>query len=167
MTKSQVRTLLLTTTAALVIPAACSQPAQPPAPPPPDLSAIEANIRSMDKDWSAAAAAKDVEKATSYYAEDGQFFEQGAPVAAGRDAIHKSFTDLLTSPSYVSLMFAPTAVHVAQAGDMAYEIGTYELTMKDKKGKPVTDKGKYVVVWKKQADGSWKVEADIPNSDMH
>ena len=32
--------------------------------------------------------------------------------------------------------------------------------------KPVTDKGKYVTVYKKQADGSWKAVADILNSDM-
>jgi ketosteroid isomerase-like protein len=43
---------------------------------------------------------------------------------------------------------------------MAYELGTYEIVMKDKKGKPTPQKGPYVVVWKKQGDGSWKVEVD-------
>ena len=41
------------------------------------------------------------------------------------------------------------------------------MTMTDPKAKkPVTDKGKYVTVYKKQADGSWKAVADIMNSDM-
>ena len=146
--------------------AACSQQAQQPAPPQPDLSAIEANIRSMDKDWSDAAVAKDADKASSYYADDAEFLAPAAPAAVGRDAIHKLWAGMLTSPDFVTLTFAPSVVHVAQAGDIAYEIGTYDYMMKDKKGKPLPDKGKFVVVWKKQADGSWKAEADIFNSDL-
>jgi uncharacterized protein (TIGR02246 family) len=145
---------------------ACSQQAQQPAAPPPDLSGIEANIRSMDKDWSAASAAKDADKASSYYADDAEFLAPAAPAAVGRDAIHKAWAGMLASPDFVTLTFAPSVVHVAQAGDIAYEIGTYDFMMKDKKGKPLPDKGKFVVVWKKQADGSWKVEADIFNSDL-
>jgi ketosteroid isomerase-like protein len=40
------------------------------------------------------------------------------------------------------------------------------LTKNDAGGKPVTTKGKYVVVWKKQADGKWKVIEDIDNPDQ-
>jgi ketosteroid isomerase-like protein len=40
------------------------------------------------------------------------------------------------------------------------------MTMKDAQGKPVTDRGKYTEVWKKQADGKWKAVADIWNSDL-
>jgi uncharacterized protein (TIGR02246 family) len=126
----------------------------------PDLAAIETSIRSMDKDWSTAAGMKDLDKATQYYADDAQLFGVGAPPAAGKDAIRKVWANLLTSPDYEVLTFAPTAVHVAAAGDMAYETGSYELVMKDKKGKPASQKGVFVVVWKKQVDGSWKVEVD-------
>jgi ketosteroid isomerase-like protein len=37
--------------------------------------------------------------------------------------------------------------------------------MNDKSGKPVTETEKYAVTWKKQADGKWKVIADIWNTD--
>jgi ketosteroid isomerase-like protein len=55
-------------------------------------------------------------------------------------------------------------VEVAKAGDLAYEIGHYELTMSDKKGKAQTSKAAYVVVWGKQADGSWKALVDAPTT---
>ena len=42
----------------------------------------------------------------------------------------------------------------------------YMLTLKDSQGKPVTDHGKLVEVWKKQADGKWKSVVDIFNSDL-
>ena len=139
--------------------AACSQPAQAP-PPKPDLGAIETNIRNQDKLWSDAAGAKDLDKTVSFYADDANFLMAGLPLASGKDNIRKSWSALLSNPALVSVSFAPTSVHVNEDGDMAYEIGTYELVTKDKKGKQSTEKGKFAVVWKKQADGSWKVEVD-------
>ena len=155
-------TLLLASASLFTLGVGCAQPAEQ-KPPAPDLAAIEANIRSLDKDWSAASAAKDLEKATSVYADDGQLLEPGAPPAVGKDAIRQAWTGLFKAGD---LTFAPTSVHVAEAGDMAYEVGTYDFTMKDKKGKPTLEKGKYAVVWKKQADGSWKVEVDIDNPGL-
>jgi uncharacterized protein (TIGR02246 family) len=151
--------LLLASCALLALGIGCAQTAEQ-KPPAPDLGAIESNIRSLDKDWAAAAAAKDLDKSTSYYADDAQMFAPGAPPAVGKDSVRKTWSGLLTAPDFVSLTFAPTSVQVAQAGDMAYELGTYEIVMKDKKGKPTPQKGPYVVVWKKQGDGSWKVEVD-------
>lgn len=40
------------------------------------------------------------------------------------------------------------------------------MTPKTGKGKPMSDKGKYIVVLQKQADGSWKIVRDISNSDL-
>jgi ketosteroid isomerase-like protein len=57
-------------------------------------------------------------------------------------------------------------VEVAKSGDLACLSGTYELTMNDPGGKPVSDRGKYVEVWEKQADGKWKCGTDIWNSDL-
>jgi ketosteroid isomerase-like protein len=44
--------------------------------------------------------------------------------------------------------------------------GTYELSETDASGKPSTDKGKYLEVWKKQAGGDWKCAVDMFNSDL-
>jgi ketosteroid isomerase-like protein len=48
---------------------------------------------------------------------------------------------------------------------LAYSHGTYEVTVNDPEGNPVTDKGKWVTAWEKQPDGTWKIVADIWNSD--
>jgi ketosteroid isomerase-like protein len=55
---------------------------------------------------------------------------------------------------------------VSVAGTMAYEVGDYQLTMNDKSGKPQTSKGKYVVIWGKQSDGSWKALVDAPTTTL-
>jgi ketosteroid isomerase-like protein len=72
---------------------------------------------------------------------------------------------MVASPGF-AVAWKATKAEVAQSGDLAYLIGTYELSVNDYSGKPVTDRGKYSEVWKKQADGNWKVVADMFNSDL-
>ena len=144
-----------------------TQACQPPAPPaPPDTRAAdERALRGLDAQWSNAAAAKDVDKTVSYYADDAIVSPPNAPVATTKAAIRAAWNGLLTSPGF-SGGWKATRVDVARSGDMGYASGTYELTVNDAKGKPVTDRGKFVEVWKKQADGRWKCAADIWNSDL-
>jgi ketosteroid isomerase-like protein len=54
---------------------------------------------------------------------------------------------------------------VARSGDLAYETGTYEVTMSGPDGEPASQHGHYVVVWEKTDDGSWKAVVDAPVSD--
>ena len=136
------------------------------APPPPDTrEADERAIREIEAEWSKAAAAKDVERLVSFYADDASVFAPGTPVVTGKDAIRRTLDADFATPGS-SLSFQPAKVEVSRGGDLAYCSGTYTMTMNDPKGKPVTDKGKYVAVYKKQPDGKWKCVADIHNSDL-
>jgi uncharacterized protein (TIGR02246 family) len=56
-----------------------------------------------------------------------------------------------------------TTVDVFGSGDLAYEIGKFTLKIQPEGQEPIEQKGKYVVVWKKTADGSWKLHVDIFN----
>ena len=65
----------------------------------------------------------------------------------------------------LTLKFEASRVEVASSGDMAYTQGSYTMTMTDPSTKkPINDKGSYVTVYKKQADGSWKAVSDIASS---
>jgi ketosteroid isomerase-like protein len=51
--------------------------------------------------------------------------------------------------------------------DLAYVHGAYQMSLTVPGGaEPVGDKGKYVEIWRKQQDGSWKVILDVYNSDL-
>jgi len=50
-------------------------------------------------------------------------------------------------------------------GSLAYAQGKYTLTMETSDGTTVDDIGKYVVTYRQQTDGGWKVVTDIFNSD--
>ena len=123
----------------------------------------EAAIRSLDAEWVQAVAAKDAEKSTSFYDEHATLMAPGAKIATGTDEIRKTWAAMIGTPGF-ALTFSPKTIRVSQSGDMAYELGTFELTTDDKKGKAQTMKANYVVVWGKQADGSWKALVDAPTT---
>src|ERR1700719_1652062 len=53
-----------------------------------------------------------------------------------------------------------TTIDLWLIGDTAYETGKYSYTSQEK-GQPVTDEGRYVTIWRRQSDGSWKIIADM------
>jgi len=134
-----------------------------PSTPPDTRAADEKAIRDLDAEWSKAAASKDLDATVSYYSDDASLLAPNLPIATGNHAIRAVWSPLLSSD--VSLSWAANKAEVARSGDLAYLLGVYQMTMKSPQGKPVTDNGKFVEVWKKQTDGKWKVAADIFNSD--
>ena len=60
---------------------------------------------------------------------------------------------------------AVTASEAARSGEIGYSIGTYHVMFTGPDGKMIMDDGKYSTVWKKQADGSWKLAVDMFNSN--
>lgn len=137
---------------------------QQPAQQPDTRAADEAAIRALTKEWAQAAAAKDLDKAVSYYAADAVVFPPNAGRAGTPEERRKVWEGMLGADT--ALTFSTTGVEVAHHGDLAYETGIYSVTTTDKRGKEKTEMGKYVVVWKKQADGSWKAAVDTWNADQ-
>lgn len=143
----------------------CSQKVEAPSTParPDHRAADAAAIRATDANWVKAAAAKDPVAFTSFYAEDGVLLPPGGPMASGKEAVGEAWHQLMSRPGF-ALTFASTKVDVSKSGDLAYELGNYALTLNDKHGKPETSKGKFVVVWGRQPDGTWKALVDAPTT---
>ena len=138
----------------LLLASGCSQA------PPDTRAADEKTIRDLDSKWAAAANASDLDASVSYYADDASLLPPNAPIAESKDAIRAVWKGLLMPG--VSVSWKPSKVEVARSGDLAYLRGTYQVAMKGK----TEDTGKLIEVWKKQADGNWKVAADTFNSDL-
>ncbi len=124
----------------------------------------EQAIRKLDKEWSAAAQTKDVDKTVSFYSDDASALPFNAPIATGKDQIRQVWAHLTSLPGF-ALTFGPTKIEVAKSGDLAYDVGTFELKSNDAQGNVNTEVGKYVVVWKKQPDKQWKAIIDMFSTD--
>lgn len=123
-------------------------------------------VKDTEAAWAKDAAAKDADKWASYYTEDASFLLPNAPVITGRDKIKEAMKPMLADPNF-ALTFEGTRAEASKGGDLVYSVGTYTMTVSNPKDKkPMTDKGKYLTVFKKQADGSWKAAADMISSDL-
>ncbi|MBI2680852.1 MAG: SgcJ/EcaC family oxidoreductase [Candidatus Solibacter usitatus] len=150
--------------AALAVILAGCAPAPPP--PAPDTRAADAQaIRDLEKAWEQAFATKDVDKIGAFYADDASALLSNMPVINGVPAIKATLKAMVEDKNF-AINFAATKVEVSKASDLAYSQGAYSLTLTDPKTKKaVTEKGKYVTAFKKQADGTWKAVADMLNGD--
>jgi uncharacterized protein (TIGR02246 family) len=134
--------------------------AQAPPPAPPDTRAAdEKAIRDSETAWVKEFAAKDMDKIVAHYADDGMVLLSNAPTMVGKDAIRAGMKDTVIDPKF-SLDLKTVKVEVS--GDLAYSQGTYSVMAPDPKTKKVmAETGRYVEVYKKQPDGSWKIIEDI------
>jgi ketosteroid isomerase-like protein len=128
-----------------------------------DAAAVRRAIDAGDSTFSAAALRGDSPALAALYTDDAALMFSDAPIASGHDAIAKRYA-AMTSAMKVSAIKLQTQ-DVTVAGDYAIETGAYDMTSQAKSAKPVHEIGKYVVVWKKQADGSYKIFRDIANTD--
>ena len=125
---------------------------------------VEDEIRAADRAWLEAFAAGDLDGSLAFCAEDCEVLPEHAPRARGREAIRELFARWFKPGLKIS--WTPDTVGAAASGDLGFSSGSYQMSFIDAAGNVVSDHGKYVVVWKKQADGSWKVVRDISNTDL-
>lgn len=123
----------------------------------------EQTIREIDAAWSQALRDKDLDRVLSNYAEDASFLPPDEPIVVGRARIREWFAKRVTLPGYTAT-FAPTTVRVSASRDIAYELGTFRVSLDDPAGKPVLHIGKHLVTWEKR-DGRWQVTAESINRD--
>jgi len=92
-----------------------------------------------------------------WFAEDGVALGNGAAPLVGKVAIAKGAN---WSPKDYELTWTPTDAMMGPSGDMGYTWGHFEGRSKDANGNPVLTSGRYITMWRRQADGNWKVVLD-------
>ena len=135
--------------AVLLLLAGCTQPV--------DVEQERTALMNTDREWSQATS--DPDKFASFYAPDASFYSGGMPVVKGQAAIREGIGQLMALPGF-ALEVSAANTQVGAGGDVGYITGTYQLTLASG-----VEKGKYVTVWRKQADGTWRVVEDIFNAD--
>jgi ketosteroid isomerase-like protein len=119
-----------------------------------DPAAARAALMEADRAFSRLSQEQGMRAAfLAYLAEDAVLFRPG-PVAG------RAFIEARPSPAIV-LTWRPSFAEVAASGDLGYTTGPYELRATGTGERPAEEHGYYVTVWRQQADGNWKVIADL------
>jgi ketosteroid isomerase-like protein len=129
----------------------------------PDLESGRAALIKAEADFEKARAERGLEGWLSFFADDAANVNPGQPIVIGKDEMRRRL-EKEWNPD-LKLTWKPAKADIAASGDLGYTFGTWELTGKSRAGEPVRLTGKYATVWKKQADGTWKVVLDLGNVD--
>jgi uncharacterized protein (TIGR02246 family) len=125
----------------------------------------EAAIAKIRSAYQTAAGSQDGAAIAKLYAPDGVEMPPNGPAAKGRAAIeafHKAFGQQFMMHG-MTIASSELKVH----GDYAYDVGTYKQSLMPMKGGAVADdRGKYVVLMKKDGSGNWWITHAIYNSDL-
>jgi uncharacterized protein (TIGR02246 family) len=123
----------------------------------------QSSIEAGNADFMAKFAAKDAAGVARHYTENAVVFPPNENRISGRDNIQKMWQGWIDG-GLTDLTLR--AVAVEESGDLAYEEGTYSIKIPGAAGaNPTVEVGKYIVVWKKGADGNWLLHRDIWNAN--
>jgi uncharacterized protein (TIGR02246 family) len=124
-------------------------------------------VEEWNKQFSAALIAGDKAKMLSFYANDAYSLPSYSPMLIGKKAIENSMNmDENSDMKITSFKFNTKDLWIS--GDQMCEVGTYDLSMSvGNPAKTTSDHGKYLTIYQKQKDGSWKIRADMWNTDLN
>jgi len=122
-------------------------------------------VRAADSAWAQAFARKDLEGYLSFVESTASIQQPNGPTVTGTAAIRALIEGFYALPNLTGT-WEPTGVVAARSGELAYSTGTYQLGYNDPSGQLVTERGKYVEIWRRQGDGRWKMVVESFNSDQ-
>lgn len=123
----------------------------------PNLSPGVIMLMELEGRFAQAVAEGGGKAFASWFADDALTLNNGQPALMGRAAITAKAQ---WNPKEYQLSWVPEGAQMGPSNDMGFTWGHYEGRSKDQNGNPVLISGRYITVWKKISDGTWKVAMD-------
>lgn len=123
---------------------------------------MQEEIAARSQQLVEAVNTGDLEAVAALYTEDAWLLPPNAELIEGREAIRDFYATLREDAGLRDM--EAEILDLETAGDLAYEVGRYALTLDGEEG-PLRDVGKYLFTWRRE-HGEWLIAADAPNSDL-
>lgn len=114
-------------------------------------------LMELEGRFSQAVAKGGGKAFAEWFADDAVALNNGRSPVLGRTSIAR---DAQWKAADYQLTWIPEGAQMGPSNDMGFTWGHYEGRSKDKAGQPVLTSGRYITVWRKQANGQWKVALD-------
>ena len=145
---------------ALLLIAGCAAPA-PQAAAPVDVAALKTTIQAREQEWSAAFMTANAASIAALYTEDGASIQATGDWNRGRPAIGQGLQPQFDSTTFTAREDITEEV-IPVGPNYVFEVGHYSSVGTSKAdGKPRTTAGRYIVLWRKDADGVWRLHRDL------
>jgi ketosteroid isomerase-like protein len=112
---------------------------------------------NLERRFAADVATGGGKAFAAWFADDAVSLGNGRAPVVGRTAIAANAN---WDPKAYQLTWTPTAAQMGPSNDMGFTWGHYEGRSRDAHGEPILVTGRYMTVWRKLPDGTWKVALD-------
>jgi len=123
-----------------------------------DPEAARRSLLQADLDFARDVAARGTAAWAETFAEDGAMLVANTPLVRGREKIRELMADLgdpRTAKPDLQIRWRPLGAQVSDDGTLGWTYGnSVSISARGE------HQGKYLTVWRRQADGTWKVQAD-------
>lgn len=121
---------------------------------------LRESVMQADRDFNSDFAKRRIDGWVSWFDTAGVQVEPGGTTPKGHDEIRAHMSRTFGDSTRI-LDWRPVMAEVSNDGTMAHTIGTWDFYVRGKDSAASAGSGHYLTVWRRQADGSWKVLADI------
>ena len=124
---------------------------------------IRAAIEANNEKFMAALSDGDAAAVAALYTAEARLLPPNAEMMKGVQAVQAFWRGGMDMGIKGATL---ETVEVQVGGDIACEVGKYTMIIQPTADQTITDKGKYVILWKNE-NGSWKLDVDIWNTSLH
>jgi len=118
-------------------------------------------LLDADKAFDLATAERGLDGWMSFFAEDARINTPGG-ILEGQATLRKFYSGMFARKNF-SIRWKPLYAEASQDGTLGYTLGAAEISSDDESGVRQKRSGRYLTVWRKLADGSWKAATDLGN----
>ena len=129
----------------------------------PDAAAVREVLLEADRDFARESQVRRLEAWLDVADDSVLLVRPNAPVSRGKATVSAAMGPAFADTSF-ALNWEPVLADASVSGDLGYTVGLSQSRRAGPDGQ-VTNTGKYVTIWKKQADGRWKAVLDIGVTD--
>jgi len=126
--------------------------------------ATENDLIRLENEFAEALASGQTERFAAFLSEDVVGLGADGSIAGGRDAVLAEWKSTLGDPS-TQLSWEPLRATVSGGGDMGFTYGEWRMTRESGDGSELLGTGRFVTIWRLEADGVWRVVLDAGNAD--
>jgi ketosteroid isomerase-like protein len=126
------------------------------------MEAWKEELMAADRAFRDATALDGANGWVSFFSEDGAMIAEGIGEIRGKEAIYSRMEAGFADPDF-SLNWEPYRAEISQGGDLGFTVGRYETRRGQGDEAVVLGRGIYVSIWRREAQGGWKVLMDLGN----
>lgn len=118
-------------------------------------------LLDADRAFDRATAERGLDGWMSFFAGDARI-NTPRGILEGKAALRDHYAKMFARKNF-SIHWKPLYAEASQDGTLGYTLGTAEFSSDDESGVTQKANGRYLTVWRKQPDGSWKAVTDLGN----